>query len=160
MCIYKNKTSNLAPDYGNSVSCCQFESSSESSSLSNSDTDLLFESLSVLSASTVEIEEPFGKEIDSGVTSFKRYCKQNRENSDRSISEARFYIENRQLSLSTFLYDHHLPDPGSGKALIFDSKSAEDFIERFEGIYKCRRIYKWEDFCQYFSEYLDRPLKQ
>ncbi|KAK5790995.1 hypothetical protein VI817_006304 [Penicillium citrinum] len=129
----------------------EFESSSESSSLSNSDTDSLFESSSVSSASTVEMGEPSGKEKDPGLASFEGYCERNREDSDRSTPETRPCVGDRQLSPSTLPYEHHLPDPGSGKAPVFDGKSAEDFIERFEGMYKRR---------SYFPEYLDRPLRR
>ncbi len=160
VCVCKSKASNLAPGCGNSVSCCQFESASESSSLSNSDTDSLFESSSVSSASTVEMGETSGKEKDPGLASFEGYRERNGEDSDGSTPEARPRVGDRQLPPSTLSYEHHLPDPGSGKAPVFDGKSAEDFIERFEGMCKRRGVRKWEDLCQYFPEYLDRPLRR
>ncbi|KAK5788041.1 hypothetical protein VI817_010537 [Penicillium citrinum] len=97
---------------------------------------------------------------EKGLALFEEYRERNGEDSDESTSEVRLCVGDRQLPLSTLPYEHYLPDPDSGKAPVFDGKSAEDFIERFEGMYKRRGVCKWEDLCQYFPEYLDKPLRQ
>ncbi|KAJ5222077.1 uncharacterized protein N7469_010964 [Penicillium citrinum] len=97
---------------------------------------------------------------EKGLALFEGYCERNGEDSDGSTPEVRPRVGDRQLSLSTLLYEYYLPDPGSGKAPVFDGKSAEDFIERFEDMCKRRGVRKWKDLCQYFPEYLDKPLRR